>query len=199
MGKMSIKKDIVTGLKTSPIKIKSSALYGSLARGVQTPNSDIDLLIIADEINPKRHRRRKEIVCIKETLPGGLPFDILLLTSQECIANFRNHNPLFLDIADEGIILIDKDGFLKRQMEETMAYIGDKKIEKHPDGWSFPVLHRKPTYLSKISNKDFAIAMFNDGKRDFVIAKNIMKGGYYDKAVYHLQQAVEKAVKAELI
>jgi len=39
----------------------------------------------------------------------SLPLDILLLTPEEVISNFKNHNPLFLDIAEEGIIILDKN------------------------------------------------------------------------------------------
>ncbi len=38
--------------------------------------------------------------------------DILLLTPDEAHHNFLNHNPLFLDIAEEGIILFDPAGDL---------------------------------------------------------------------------------------
>jgi predicted nucleotidyltransferase len=63
--------------------------------GTQTEDSDIDILIISTEINPKRHRRGKEIAGIKEWISLGLPVDITLLTPDECIWNFKNHNPLF--------------------------------------------------------------------------------------------------------
>lgn len=182
-----------------PIKIRAMALYGSWARGVQSPDSDLDLLIISDEVDPKRHRRGREIAAIKGWLSVGHPLDILLLTSEECISNFKNHNPLFLDIAYEGIILLDEANFLERLMEETRAYVVERRIEKLKDGWRFPVLYREPTVLSEISNKDFAQAMFTDGERDLTIGTKIRDDGYYDKAVYHYQQAVEKAVKAVLI
>jgi HEPN domain-containing protein len=125
--------------------------------------------------------------------------DILLLTTKECLSNFRNHNPLFLDIACEGIVLLDEDDFLKSLIEETRAYISERKLRKLEDGWEFPVTDRVPVYLSNVSNKDFAIAMLTDGERDFEIAVKILEGGYFDKAVYHFQQSVEKAVKAILI
>jgi HEPN domain-containing protein len=127
------------------------------------------------------------------------PLDILLLTSKECISNFRNHNPLFLDIAWEGTILFDENNFLETLLDETRSYISEKNIKKLSDGWLFPVPERTPAFLSNVSNKDFAIAMMNDGARDFTIGVNIMEDGFYDKAVYHFQQSAEKAVKAVLI
>ena len=194
-----IKNQITTMLSSLPITIISAVIYGSWTRREQTNDSDIDILLISNEINPKRQRRRKEIASIKEHLFSGYPFDILLLTSEECISNFENHNPLFLDIASEGIILKDTEGFINKIMDDTKRYIVQKGLIKHPDGWSFPVLFREATLLSEVSNRDFATAMVTDGEHDHEIGVHIMEKGYYDKAVYHFQQAVEKAIKAVLI
>src|SRR3989337_3997686 len=117
------KEEIKNKLAAAPIKIIAVVIYGSWAKGVQTEDSDLDILIISNEINPKKHKRGREIAQIKEWLSIGLPLDILLLTADECISNFRNHNPLFLDIAWEGMILIDKNDFLKDLINETRDYI----------------------------------------------------------------------------
>ncbi len=194
-----IKNKIIQKIPSSPIAIITAVLYGSWTIKEQTKDSDIDLLIISNDINPKRQRRGKEIASIKEHLFFGYPFDILLLTPEECISNFENHNPLFLDIASEGIILKDTEDFIKNLMDETKRYIVQKGLIKHPDGWSFPVLFREATLLSEVSNRDFATAMVTDGEHDYEIGIHIMEKGYYDKAVYHFQQAVEKAIKAVLI
>ncbi|MDI6889829.1 MAG: HEPN domain-containing protein [Thermodesulfovibrionales bacterium] len=194
-----IKENIIGKLKALPIKVKAAAIYGSWAKGAQKKDSDLDILLISDEINPRRHKRGRKIAAIKEWLLLDFPLDILLLTTKECLSNFKNHNPLFLDIAWEGIILLDEDDFLKSLIEETRVYISERGIKKLDDGWKFPVLDRKAVLLSKVSNEDFAIAMLIDGERDFKIGTSIMNNGYYDKAVYHFQQSVEKAVKAVLI
>lgn len=196
---MDIKEDIIRKLKTVPIKVKGAVIYGSSAKGVQREDSDIDLLLVSDEINPKRHKRGKEIAKIKQWLSVVFPLDILLLTTKECITNFKNHNPLFLDIACEGIILSDEDDFLKSLIEETRVYISERGLKKLEDGWSFPVVDRTPVLLSKISNKDFAKVMITDGERDFEIGTYLLEMNFFDKAVYHFQQSVEKAVKAILI
>lgn len=194
-----IKNQITTTLSSLPITIISAVIYGSWTRKEQTKDSDVDILLISNDINPKRQRRGKEIASIKEYLFFGYPFDILLLTPEECISNFENHNPLFLDIASEGIILKDTEDFINNLMDETKRYIVQKGLIKHPDGWSFPVLFREATLLSEVSNKDFAIAMLTDGEHDHEIGVHIMEKVFYDKAVYHFQQSVEKAIKAVLI
>jgi predicted nucleotidyltransferase len=57
-----IKRALITeGKKSIPFDIVGALLFGSWAKGAETPDSDIDLLIVADGINPKRHRRGMEI------------------------------------------------------------------------------------------------------------------------------------------
>ncbi len=95
-----------------PFNIMGAVLFGSRIKGISTISSDTDIIIIANNINPKRHRRGVEITQIKK-LFTGIPLDILLMTPEETISNFRNHNPLFLDIAIDGVIIIDNGKFLK--------------------------------------------------------------------------------------
>ena len=181
-----------------PFDISGAVVFGSQVKGTATESSDYDILIVAEGIDPKRHRRGREILLIKKALLR-LPLDIILMTPAEVDSNFRNHNPLFLDIAEDGILILDKDNFLRDLMLETREYIRQRGIERFGDGWSFSVQKGVPTYLSKISNRDFSHAMLKDGERDFIIGERLMRDGFYDKAVYHFQQSIEKAVKSVLI
>lgn len=185
-------------LGQSEFPMVGAIIFGSRIKGTATTSSDIDLMIVGEKINVKPHRRCEEIAHIKKALPG-LPLDILLLTPQEVESNFRNHNPLFLDIAEEGVILIDDHRRLENLMEETREYIKQRGIRKTDQGWIFPVMRGVPTYLSKVSNKDFSLAMIKDGERDYKIGLDLMNAAYYDKAVYHFQQSVEKSLKSILI
>ncbi|HHV81532.1 TPA: HEPN domain-containing protein [bacterium] len=181
-----------------PFKVISAVLFGSRARGAETPLSDVDILVVAEGINPKFHRRSSEIAQIKRHFPG-ISLDILLFTTEEVISNFKNHNPLFLDIVAEGIILIDRDNFISHLIEETREYIRERGIKKLNGGWQFPTIPGIPTYLSKITNKDFSFAMLKDGERDALIGERLLDYKFYDKSVYHSQQSIEKSIKAILI
>jgi HEPN domain-containing protein/predicted nucleotidyltransferase len=200
----TMSKDIFTEIKMTfekaslPFDVSGVVAFGSRVKGKATPHSDFDLLIVASGINPKRHRRTNEIIQIKHCL-SPLPLDILLLTPEEVISNFKNHNPLFLDIAEEGIVILDKNNFLKSLINEVTEYIKIKGIKRLGDGWKFPVKHGVATYLSNVSNKDFAMAMLKDGERDYLIGKKLLDEGFYDKSVYHFQQSVEKCIKSILI
>jgi len=182
-----------------PFKVEAAVIYGSWARGEEKEESDIDLLVISNEVHPRKNKRGREIALIKEKLSLGIPLDILLLTEEECISNFKHHNPLFLDIAWEGFILLDVNNLIGPLIDEVKIYILDKGLKKLDDGWVFPVVDRIPTYLCKVSHKDFAWVMLSDGERDYRIGLKIMEEGFFDKAVYHFQQSVEKAVKSVLI
>jgi predicted nucleotidyltransferase len=50
-----IKKNITSRLESSPFKIRASILYGSFVRGTLTPDSDIDILFVSDEVNLGKH------------------------------------------------------------------------------------------------------------------------------------------------
>ena len=203
MEKMSYK-TIVNKLKTAleksplPLDVVSVALFGSVVKGIYSNSSDVDVLIVARNINPKRQKRGLEIAQVKKHF-NGIPLDILLLTPEEAVSNFKNHNPLFLDIAEDCIILFDLNNFFHNLVNETKDYIRAKGIKRLKDGWEFPVKRGITTYFSPVSNKDFSEAMLQDGKRDFLIAQKLILDGFYDKSVYHSQQAVEKGIKSVLL
>lgn len=138
-----------------PFRVVAVLLYGSLSYGTARRDSDIDLLIVGEGIEPKRQRRGREIALIKRCLPG-LPFDVLLLTRAEVVSNFKNHNPLFLDIAEDGIIIVDENSFLQDLIVETKDYLREKGIKRFGEGWVFPSEQGRPTFLSRVSNKDFS-------------------------------------------
>lgn len=190
-------KEVMRNAKLSYPMI-GAVLFGSVATGKATPRSDVDLLVVGEMLPPKRHRRQREMMEIKQLLPG-VPLDVLLLTPEEVRSNFTNHNPLFLDIAEDGIVLLDREGMLSAAMEDARRHIRSQGIVRLEGGWRFPVEKGVPTYLSQVSNRDFAMGMLQDAERDRLIGIRLLEEGFYDKSVYHFQQAVEKAVKAVLI
>ena len=155
-----IRSDLANALQAArlPFRLIGALLFGSTVRGISTADSDIDLVVIAEGLNPKLHRRSEEMFLIKKSLPL-LPLDILLFTPDEVRNNFENHNPLFLDIAEDGVVLLDHDHFLLDLINGTRDYVRGKGIVRLSDGWRFPVKDRTATFLSKVSNRDFASAM----------------------------------------
>ena len=69
-----------------------------------------------------------------------------MVSENEFQSNFRNHNPLYLDIAVDAKIIYD-NGFLDVLITETREYIKSKKIIHSDGSWSFPVEDRAITYF----------------------------------------------------
>jgi len=181
------------------IEIISIAIFGSVARQEDDSDSDIDLLIVAEYIPEKRIERIPDMVKVKRELNLEFPLDVLLVSKHECRSNFRNHNPLYLDIALDAKIVCDDSGFLRNLIEETREYIDSRGLRREGDSWSFPVIERFPTELSRITIKGWAIGWLSDAKRDLVAASRLLESALFEKAVYHCQQAVEKGTKAVLV
>ena len=119
-------------------ELMGAAMFGSRARGAAGVESDVDLLVIGGGLPVKRHRRSREIVEIKRLLPD-VPLDIMLMTAEEAQDNFRNHNPLFLDIAEDGIVLLDPTRMLANAIRDTRRYVRERGIKREDGGWDFPV------------------------------------------------------------
>ena len=131
----------------SGIEIVSIAIFGSVARQEDSADSDIDLLVVAESIAKKRIQRIPDMIRIKRELDLEFPLDILLVSKDECQSNFRNHNPLYLDIAFDAEIICDNTNFLKDLIEETRGYVNSNNIRRGVGSWSFPVKERTVTEL----------------------------------------------------
>lgn len=98
-------------------------IFGSRARGDYKENSDFDILIIADNL-PERHLARMGY--IREPL---LNFDekvqVLAKTPEEFDSVFP---PLYLDIALDGKILVDKDRFMENRLRKLKKIIRDSSL-----------------------------------------------------------------------
>lgn len=79
-------------------------LFGSHARGDQTQDSDVDLLVI----KPVSGSKRKERLAIRAALRGcGLPKDIVLATPDEVAKYQHVAGTLLHSVLEEGRVLYD--------------------------------------------------------------------------------------------
>jgi predicted nucleotidyltransferase len=176
---------VYTRKSNLPFTVIATAMFGSYATDKQNIHSDIDLPVVAEGIHPQLHRRASQIVLLKNMLSIGIPSDIILLTKDECISNFTNHNPLFLDIACDGIIIVDQDSFLSSLIDETKMYITNNTLQKLDDGWRSSVQYRRTTFLSSVSNKDFSRAMLVNKNQKLLsqLLMTLLYGGLLINAV----------------
>lgn len=99
------------------------AVYGSCARGAPRPDSDIDVLLIADDLPAGRVARAEGFVAVEDMLA---PFfeelrelDLhwylspVFKTREEVAAG----SPLFLDMTEDALLLFDRDGYFAAVLE----------------------------------------------------------------------------------
>jgi len=132
-------------------RLVSVVLYGSMARGDYGPASDIDLLIVADELPESRRARNRILVEIEERLypalaslyrsKGYIEISTKIKTSSEA----RLFTPLYLDMTKDAILIYDRDGFFAgvlAQLEKELDLMGAQRIQ-HGRTWYWKL---KPDY-----------------------------------------------------
>jgi hypothetical protein len=132
-------------------KLRAIVLYGSVARGKALPESDIDLLIVADDLPRSYSERVKWLRNILQGLEefrielwkkkGLYPLvDVIALTPEEAEVN----NPVYLDMVEEAVILFDR-GFIEKKLKalrERLRALGARRVESPSGGWYWEL---KPT------------------------------------------------------
>lgn len=108
-------------------RLVSLAAFGSVGRGTPGPNSDIDLLIVAEDLPQGRVKRAVEFQQVERLLSEplrqarqlGLNAELspVLKTSAEV----EQGSALLLDMIEDARILHDKGGFLRRSLSELRA------------------------------------------------------------------------------
>lgn len=132
----------------------SVVLFGSVARGEAGEGSDIDLLVVLESFNDSFGERFRIFQEIEAELTASSPrielrkrrlgtlISPIPLTKEEV----KQRPPILLDILTDGIILYDKDDFIKRQLnelQERLKALGSRKV-RLPDGrWYWDL---KPDY-----------------------------------------------------
>jgi len=119
-------------------RLVSVVLYGSCARGTPRPDSDLDLLIIVEDLPKGRYQRYMEFSKIEEKLEPllkelekkgiNLSLSPLLRTPLEA----KNFIPPYLDMTEDAKILYDKEDFFANildQLREKLKKLGSKRIK----------------------------------------------------------------------
>jgi len=121
-------------------RLTSVVLYGSVARGTATPQSDVDLLVIMRDA-PSNYFARLDPLLeawqILEEKPGSRrfpPLSFLVLSEEE--ANQNRY--IFLDMIEEGIILHDRGDYFARRLEalkERLTALGSRRVCLEDGTW----------------------------------------------------------------
>jgi len=118
-------------------RLVSVAVFGSVGRGTQREDSDIDLLIIVRGLPRGRTARVEEFLPVEQRLEAWLAppraelmpvaLSPVLKTPEEVEAG----SPLFLDMVEDARILHDEDGFLAAYLErlrQRLVALGSRRV-----------------------------------------------------------------------
>ncbi|TKJ23808.1 MAG: hypothetical protein CEE43_01205 [Promethearchaeota archaeon Loki_b32] len=118
-------------------------LFGSIARGDATyseeKKSDIDLIIIfRDNELPVHHKKRSEVkLKLMELAPSRV--DSLWMTEGEFINLVKIKTDIILYALDEGRILYDPLGLIKKQKDNLFRELKNKGVKKEKHYWIWPI------------------------------------------------------------
>ena len=118
-------------------RLVSLAVFGSVGRGTPRPDSDVDLLIVADGLPHGRVARVREFAGIEADMAHTLgrlrsegvttELSPVLKTPSEVAQG----SPLFLDMLDDARVLVDREAFLEQAFERIrarLARLGARRI-----------------------------------------------------------------------
>jgi predicted nucleotidyltransferase len=119
----------------------SIVLFGSYASAKQTSTSDIDVLVIADNLPSSKKERLSLILSItKKYLSLGKSVSIVLHSREEILNGFEFYNPLLLSISENYKLLYDNMNFFLNLMRVINNKIAKKEIRKFADySWRIAV------------------------------------------------------------
>ena len=109
------------------------SIFGSYARGTQTPESDLDLLIVADNLPDGRMKRVSEFTAVESMLRDSDLAHIDLSPIIKSQAEADAGSPLFWDMTDYAIVLFDRGSYLQtllNRVRERLRRLGAQRIQK---------------------------------------------------------------------
>ncbi len=120
-------------------RLVSLVVFGSVGRGTPRPDSDIDLLVVADPLPDGRIPRVREFDAVEGALTSGGAGKLAHRLSPIFKTPFevQRGSPLFLDMLEDGRLLFDRGGFFAKELaalKERLEKLGARRIWKG-DAW----------------------------------------------------------------
>jgi len=118
-------------------RLVTFAVYGSVARGTQRADSDVDLLLVCDPLPAGRVRRVAEFGHVEEQLEPLLASleKVGITTTLSVViktpAEVQRGGLFYLDFIDDARILYDRENFLRgflNQLRDRLARLGARRV-----------------------------------------------------------------------
>lgn len=115
----------------------SVAVFGSVGRGTPRPDSDIDILIVAEGLPDGRMRRSRDFESVETAMGSALERAALagvhtsLAPVFKTPAEARAGSPLFLDMIDDARLLEDRNHFLRQLFDRfrgRLTALGARRV-----------------------------------------------------------------------
>jgi hypothetical protein len=133
-------------------RLQSVAIYGSVARGTMRPDSDIDVLIVAEDLAPSRAARMDEFERIDSLLAHELAaaraagVNTIVIPVLKTPEELRAGSLLYLDMTDQARILYDRQQLLRGHLDALAAKLRQMGARRVPFGGSY-YWELKPDFL----------------------------------------------------
>jgi predicted nucleotidyltransferase len=142
-------------------RLLSICFFGSIVRGNATPESDIDVLIVAESMPKDFGLRVRESSPIHETLRRSEKYRELRSQGRSAFVSeifltpgeAKSHPPILLDLTDEAFIVYDKNDFLKTvlaELKQNLKALGAKKVKARKGYYWVLKPDAKPSEVVKI-------------------------------------------------
>jgi predicted nucleotidyltransferase len=118
-------------------RLVSLVVFGSMGRGTPRPDSDVDLLIVAEPLPDGRMPRVDEFAPVEKSLAAIRDDGRRAGFFNECSpvfktpAEVRAGSPLLLDMVEDARVLFDRDAFFRTaidRLKERLARHGARRI-----------------------------------------------------------------------
>ncbi len=121
-------------------RLLSICFFGSVVRGEATPESDFDVLVVAEKLPKDAGLRVRETVSIHEKLRDSQAYRRLRSLQRSAFVSdimltpdeVKMHPPILLDLTEDALIVLDKDGFLRSVLDdirERLNELGARKVK----------------------------------------------------------------------
>ena len=118
-------------------RLVSLVVFGSIGRGTPRPDSDVDLLLVAEKLPDGRMARVDEFAPVEQALAATVPDGRRQGFFNECSPVFKTPDevlagsPLLLDMVEDARVLVDRDAFFQaaiNRLKERLARQGARRI-----------------------------------------------------------------------